>query len=69
MEELILSYIKSATTVKSRIEALSRLIDDEADADAKKFLIRRKNLLEEERCDILDIANSLKIGKTWGEFY
>lgn len=59
MTELINSYLKSAQIVKKRMDELSELMKKEKDIDTFKSLQARRNLLEDERYDMLGIVSQM----------
>lgn len=69
MIDLYDSYISSAERVKERIHELDEMISAEVSEVERGQLIIRRDLLKSERYDMLNIANSLKAGTVWGDFY
>ena len=69
MTELYASYLKSAEALTQRIDFLEQQILIEENQENLNSLKARKKLLSEERYDLIDIANALRTGTTWGEFY
>jgi len=56
MTELIKSYLDTARVLKERIELLSKMLKKEQDLEKHKALEARKDLLEEERYDMLGVV-------------
>ena len=69
MTEMYQSYVQSAEALKQRIDLLSIQINSDENQDNINALKARRQLLIEERYDLIDIANSLRTGSTWGDFY
>ena len=69
MRKMYESYVKSAEALKERIDFLSNQIFTEENADNLNSLKAPRQLLIEERYDLIDIANALRTGSTWGDFY
>ena len=69
MSGIYKSYVESAEAIKERIDLLSNQINSEENAENLNSLKARRQLLIEERYDLIDIANALRTGTTWGDFY
>ena len=69
MSGIYKSYVESAEAIKERIDLLSDQINSEENAENLNSLKARRQLLIEERYDLIDIANDLRTGTTWGDFY
>ena len=69
MTEMYQSYVQSAETLKQIIDLLAIQINSKENQDKIDALEARRQLLIEERYDLIDIANSLRTGSTWGDFY
>lgn len=56
MTELIRSYLLTAKLLKDRINELSQLIKMEADVEKHNSLVARKELLSQERYEMLAVV-------------
>ena len=66
MTELIKSYLHAAATVKKRMDELTALMKNEKDVDKLKSFRARRNILEDERYEMLGVVSEmirLSVGK------
>lgn len=62
MKELIESYLHDAGAVKRRMDELALLITAETDTDKRKMLVSRRELLKNERYELLsDVSEMLRL--------
>lgn len=59
MTELINSYLKAAQLVKKRIDEISEIMKCEKDIEVLKALKARRDLLEDERYDMLGVVSEM----------
>lgn len=60
MTELINEYLKTTKLLKTRIDEISNWLKDEKNLEKIKSLKIRKEYLEQERYDMLDVVTEMR---------